>query len=455
MGRGRRRLPRQRRRMTLNHQAVGHRTHRDVGGKNEFECGDREQGARLAEAAQVDHGQASQEDQVQHHHVWRQRRDGRGQILHARGQGDRNREGVVRQQGGHRDQAGQVAQVLPGHQERAAALRMGGDHPQVADEKCAQHGHDDAGHGQREEERRTGAGQHREDLVGCTRHRGDGVRGHDDEAGPDGEALVLRFRRAQPAAEDQRPQAGHGGIFDPWAPPDLLAGDAGADGELPHVSQAVGPLEERLHTAGRLWAAARGTAWEEICNGGPWPPERPDLRYPFRWLVLHHVAAWLAGAVGEPPPDFAALPVGLQAFLRSAAAGIRSPAAPLNAAAAARHLRDAEALAATWAPDEPMAARELTAAPCADSAAEMLAAVMRPTGGPTGLSEVARAALALLEEKALTLAEFGAFVRAWGRLPASVLEEIDAGGEARTWCANGQVGLSRNGGVCSGRTQRP
>ncbi len=208
-------------------------------------------------------------------------------------------------------------------------------------------------------------------------------------------------------------------------------------------------VEERLHAAGRAWAAAHGVCWDEICNGGPRPATKPELRYPFRYGVLHQVAEWLAGARRDPPPDVAALPLGMQSFL-AMADPLATAAAP-DSEAAAHHLREAEALAADWtagrAPDprEPEAQAPAAApahvtlavpaspdaatpqkAPASASAADMLAAVTARAAGRRTLSPVAAAATAFLAERPRTRSEFSVFVRAHGRLPASVMDEIGA-----------------------------
>ncbi len=142
--------------------------------------GDREERARLPDAAQVQGGE-------HHHHHDRhgrlvpgERRDGRGGVLHARGHRHRDRQHVVDEQRGRDGHAGVLAEVDLGDLVVAAAAGVG-VHVLAVRRHHGQHHHGDGQADLPAVDVRRGARdrEHDEDLVRRVGHRGQRVAGED------------------------------------------------------------------------------------------------------------------------------------------------------------------------------------------------------------------------------------------------------------------------------------
>ena len=111
------------------------RDHREIGA-DEHVGRRREQAARLPHAPQVGERDGDDPRHAERHAVGQEGREGGGDGVDARRHADRDREDVVDQQGGARDQARIPAEVLAGHDVGPAPLRVGED-------RLPEGGHDD------------------------------------------------------------------------------------------------------------------------------------------------------------------------------------------------------------------------------------------------------------------------------------------------------------------------
>ena len=128
------------------------------------------------------------------------RRGERGDRCNARRGRDRDREDVVDQERGGRDQAGHSAKVVARDDVAAAAVRIRLDHLQLGEDNNRKHPDDREcdRHGEREG-RDTGEGEDPHRLLGRIRGRRNVVRREDGVAGRDREALgTLGLGRKRP-----------------------------------------------------------------------------------------------------------------------------------------------------------------------------------------------------------------------------------------------------------------
>ncbi len=208
--------------------------------------------------------------------------------------------------------------------------------------------------------------------------------------------------------------------------------DAGA-WPLP-VDPLLDAALNRLMALGRDWAGRRGWEWCAVMGGGS--DRRPLHR--FRWEVVGLAVAFAAGRAAAPPADYAALPLGLQAFLRAAIpAAIAQPAAVAidldrcrRAATEADVLAEELAVVAARPPRGPgSVAAEASSGPppavATGDAGELLSSALgdsKPSPLPPGAAEL----LERLRGAPLSLRELRALALTRGTLPGTLLDALDA-----------------------------
>ncbi len=218
----------------------------------------------------------------------------------------------------------------------------------------------------------------------------------------------------------QRPAAWGGGDIAGWEAWPLPAD--------PPIAAAL----DRLMAMGAEWASRRGWSWCAVLNGGS---ERRPL-HRFRWEVVASAVAFAAGRAATPPVDYAALPLGLQAFLQWAlAAAVTKPVgAAVDLERSRRAVAEADGLAMEMAaaadprprPHPAAAGRPPVAPPAAamGDVGELLASAL---GGatasplPPGAAEV----LDRLRAGPMPLPELRALALARGTLLGALLDALD------------------------------
>ena len=205
-------------------RAAAHEADGDHGADRDDEAvgREREDEARLAHAAQVDEHEHDEHAEAQLDGVRRELGHGRGDRQHARGDRDGGRQHVVDQQRRGRHEPGHLAEVLLGHDVRAAAVRVGEDRLPVRQHHDQQQRRDDRRdrHDQpaRRDRRRDQHDERRLRRIGDGRER---VRGEDRQRDPARQQLVLEAAHGHAAADDRALEAAaRGAHLSPRHPPD-------------------------------------------------------------------------------------------------------------------------------------------------------------------------------------------------------------------------------------------
>ena len=172
-------------------------THEEIGGQ-------REELARLAQAAEVGEGDRRHEADADGHAIVEEGRNGRGEGGHAGGHAHGDGEHVVDEERPRRDEAGQRPQVVLGDDVRAAALRVGEDGLAVR----AHHHRDQDGDGHADgdgqvEGRAAREHEDEEDFFRRVGHGGQRVGGEYRERRGLGEPLVTGLGRGQRAPDHE------------------------------------------------------------------------------------------------------------------------------------------------------------------------------------------------------------------------------------------------------------